>query len=479
MWFDSSLAGLSTWITYCVQVAFAYLTTLCICAFVQNPRTRVRIWGCFLFLTIASWLLLLVPTQASCCVPSLFGSALLQPKSSLHVILPVKNVLASYFARLAPVARIIYLFLLLISLLHLLLKSLHLRAVLGRTQKPSPQLRLLFRRLCIELGIRHSELSLVSDLRSPATCYWRRSHVLFPTELVPQLDSDQLADVLRHELIHVKQHDYLWDRLAALGCRLVFFHPLIWLAYRRLRWERELACDHKVVEERAEARLAYAECLTRLARWFVEESRLSEGIGFSSPESLLAIRVRALLSEPSSYSNSQKAARVALILTMTAIALFVVSSFGLSLSPPAPLSALFRSRNARIDFTSGKTQKLKTQHPSRDKSTPAESLWKLTPSEPQGFVALFLDARSTSLPVLRESSTVVHAPSDSGSMSSEKASNGTPLHAPGPAWDEAPMPLASPPKWRKLVVGAITGVVAVASGRVDVDDVDGPPKRGR
>ncbi len=102
------------------------------------------------------------------------------------------------------------------------------------------------------------DYDLAADLRSPATCYWWRSHVLLPLELVPHLDSDQLEDVLRHELFHVRQHDYLWDRLAALGCRVVFFHPLVWLAYRHLRWERELACDYAVVRESSEARLRYA-----------------------------------------------------------------------------------------------------------------------------------------------------------------------------------------------------------------------------
>ena len=87
------------------------------------------------------------------------------------------------------------------------------------------------------------------------------------------------------------------------------FIPLVWLAYRHLRWERELACDHAVVEKRAESRLTYAECLTRLARWFAEENTRSEGIGFSSSESLLAVRVRALLCEPSADSNLRKAAR--------------------------------------------------------------------------------------------------------------------------------------------------------------------------
>jgi beta-lactamase regulating signal transducer with metallopeptidase domain len=284
MWFDGSLAGLSISITYCVQVVFAYLTTLCICSFIQKPRARVRMWGCFLFLTIAAWLLLWVPSRAADPVHFVHSSTSLPRTSNLHLALPVKTVWASYVAKLATAAWRVYTLVLLALLLHMLLKSMQLRSIPRRTEQPSPHLELLFRRLCLQLGIRHSELGLVQELRSPATCYWLRSHVLLPTKLIPHLDSDQLADVLRHELTHVRQHDYLWDRLAALGCRLVFFHPLVWLAYRRLRWERELACDRVVVEKREESRLMYAECLTRLARWFAEESSRSEGIGFSSSE---------------------------------------------------------------------------------------------------------------------------------------------------------------------------------------------------
>jgi hypothetical protein len=46
-------------------------------------------------------------------------------------------------------------------------------------------------------------------------------------------------------------------------------------------------------------------------------------------------------------------------------------------------------------------------------------------------------------------------------------------------WDETPMPLASPPKWRTLAIRAITGAVGMATGRVDPDDIDGPRKRSR
>ena len=38
---------------------------------------------------------------------------------------------------------------------------------------------------------------------------WWRSHVLLPLEVVPHRNSNQLEDVLRHELFHVGQHHYL------------------------------------------------------------------------------------------------------------------------------------------------------------------------------------------------------------------------------------------------------------------------------
>ncbi len=437
-------------------------------------------WGSFLFLTIAAWLLLWAPSRAASPVHLVLGSTSLSPASNLHLALPVKTVWTSYVAKLAPAAGRVYVVLFLALLLHLLLNSLQLRSVLRRAQPPSPQLQLFFRRLCLQLGIRHSELGLVSKLRSPATCYWLRSHVLLPTELVPHLDSNQLADILRHELNHVRQHDYLWDRLAAVGCRLVFFHPLVWLAYRRLRWERELACDHAVVKQSAEARLTYAECLTKLARWSVQERSRSEGIGFSSSESLLAIRVHALLREPSSYSNFERAARVALVAITATATLFLVPSLGLILYSPAPLAAsLHRSRNLHADSTGKKAPGWKARHPSLDKALTAQAAPMLPQSELPRPVDLFLESKSTSMPLLKDTSATAGSPAETDPLDPENINHDARLRASGSVWDEGPMPLAHSPKWRALVVGAITSGVAVAAGGIDVDDVDAPRRRGR
>ena len=397
MLFGGPLAGLSTWVTYCVQVVFGYLTTLCICSFIQSPRARVRMWGCFLFLTIGAWLLLWVPSKADP-VHLVLSATSLPPTSNLHMALPVKTVWASSLLNLRqPLCN------------YMRSCSWHCCCTCGSSQcslglccgarnSLHPIWNCSFEGFVSSwvLGTVNSVLYRIWVL--PLTCYWLRSHVLLPTELIPHLDSDQLADVLRHELTHVRQHDYLWDRLAALGCRLVFFHPLVWLAYRRLRWERELACDRAVVEKHEESRLNYADCLTRLARWFAEENTRSEGIGFSSSESLLAVRVRALLCEPSADSNLGNAARAAVVAITATAALFLVPGLGLILYSPAPLSAWLRpARDLHDD--SMKTPRRKAHHASLDRGVTLPQAAMVSQSELPQAVDLFINSHSTTMPL--------------------------------------------------------------------------------
>ena len=105
------------------------------------------------------------------------------------------------------------------------------------------------------------------------------------------------------------------------------------------------------------------------------------------------------------------------------------------------------------------------------------AIWKLPLSNSLRSVNLFPDSQSTPLPVLQVPSSEVQSPVGSDSMRSDKVDEGRRVNGSRPAWDEAPMALASPPKWRKVVAGAIG--VALATGRIDVDDIDGPHKHGR
>jgi beta-lactamase regulating signal transducer with metallopeptidase domain len=98
----------------------------------------------------------------------------------------------------------------------------------------------------------------------PMTWGTRRPVVLLPSdaELWPET---RRRDVLLHELAHVARRDCLTQLVAVCACAVYWFHPLVWVAARRLRVERERACDDRVLAAGATPS-AYAEHLLEIAR---------------------------------------------------------------------------------------------------------------------------------------------------------------------------------------------------------------------
>jgi beta-lactamase regulating signal transducer with metallopeptidase domain len=95
--------------------------------------------------------------------------------------------------------------------------------------------------------------------------------VLRPAILLPagaeEWHRRRLLSVLLHEFSHVRRRDCLSQIVAEVTLALHWFNPLAWLAVRRLRVEREHACDEAVIA--AGARPSdYAEELLSLAQGF-------------------------------------------------------------------------------------------------------------------------------------------------------------------------------------------------------------------
>lgn len=351
MLLNNSLAAMSTWTTYLIQVAFAYLVIWGLCLFVQNPRARLRMWGGFLVAAFTYWMFLLIPRTA----PGVTTTVSVAPNATQHLPLgwswTISHSLAARLSGISSSALILYASILLLLVVQLAIKSWSLRRFLRDGFDAPGEIRTLFEDLCDDVDVPRGHLMLLPGLRSPATAGWWRPVVLLPAELVADLDETQLANILRHELIHIRRHDYFWDRLLALACRIVFFHPVMWLAHRRLRWERELACDDAVVQQCDERRVQYAECLTTLARWWFLADRNSSGaIGFASSASLLGTRVRALLVKPVSYSLHQRAARAVLI------ALVLVAS---TLSLPGMRLSFYWTQPQAVTGSDGQSQSLR------------------------------------------------------------------------------------------------------------------------
>lgn len=101
--------------------------------------------------------------------------------------------------------------------------------------------------LASEVGVTTSITFLRSQRTTmPMACGVIRPAVMMPVE-ADAWPADRLRIVLLHELAHVKRYDCLTHLVAQLACALHWFNPLVWIAARNIRMERERACDDLVL----------------------------------------------------------------------------------------------------------------------------------------------------------------------------------------------------------------------------------------
>src|SRR5688572_13180527 len=121
------------------------------------------------------------------------------------------------------------------------------------------------------LGIRRLvQLRCAADDVMPMAAGVRRAAILLPAQADTWSD-DRRRAVLLHELAHVGRHDCLTQTLAAVACALYWPHPGVWWVAGRLRAERELACDDRVLSVGEDAR-DYAGHLLELAHTLARDT---------------------------------------------------------------------------------------------------------------------------------------------------------------------------------------------------------------
>ncbi len=199
-----------------------------------------------------------------------------------------------------------------------------------RNGLPWPELRGLMQSLATECGIRRSvEVILHEDIPSPLTYGIWRPVIVLPSDAREWSEAD-LRRALVHELEHVRRGDWAIQVAARVTSACYWFHPLVWVAWRRLCLEAERACDDAVAQ--SAERTEYAEQLVLLAQ------RLSNrhphaSLGMAN-RSDLSKRVSALL------DGNQRRGRAGLSAAASAI---IVA--GLVVFTIAPVRAVEQSTN--------------------------------------------------------------------------------------------------------------------------------------
>jgi beta-lactamase regulating signal transducer with metallopeptidase domain len=158
---------------------------------------------------------------------------------------------------------------------------------------------------------------------------------LAPSIVIPadadRWDEDRRRAVLLHELAHIARQDCLTQMLAALACAAYWFHPGVWYVARRLRIEREVACDDRVLAAGAHAS-EYAGHLLELAYSWSGRRAPALVVGMASSRKLEG-RMRAILDPARNRTTPSRrmwligaAVSAALLLPLAAITMTTASA---------------------------------------------------------------------------------------------------------------------------------------------------------
>jgi beta-lactamase regulating signal transducer with metallopeptidase domain len=105
-----------------------------------------------------------------------------------------------------------------------------------------------------DMGVRRPvKLVALARLSSPAVFGFWRPCVLLPESATTQLSAQELRMIFLHEMAHVRRHDVGLNFLLIAVQFLHWFNPLVWLANRWIRADRELVCDAMTMSRLAAA----------------------------------------------------------------------------------------------------------------------------------------------------------------------------------------------------------------------------------
>jgi uncharacterized protein (TIGR03435 family) len=168
------------------------------------------------------------------------------------------------------------------------------------------------------------------DHTMPMAVGIRRPSILVPAE-ADDWPADRRQAIVLHELAHVARHDCLIQTLAAIACAIYWVHPGVWWVARRLRVERELACDDRVLSAGAPAH-DYAGHLLEIAYALNSDVAPALAVTMAAPRQLEG-RLHALLDDQQPRTPPRLRSRIA---AGTAMAIIVVTFAGVTIDGSRP-----------------------------------------------------------------------------------------------------------------------------------------------
>ncbi|SEB05345.1 bla regulator protein blaR1 [Thalassobacillus cyri] len=194
------------------------------------------------------------------------------------------------------------------------------------------------------MNVSHSLVLMESQhIKSPLMFGIFKPFIILPHHAEVWLSKDEIKYILLHELHHYKNKDVAINYLIVLFQILYWFNPLIWIAFREMRLDREVACDSAVLHTlNQHQRAAYGNTIIKLA----DKSRLPRHFETINELASSKKQIKKRMERIAYFETETKLVKVKSILIFILLAGFVVSQVPIVSAMPY---------DDRIDFDNGQT----------------------------------------------------------------------------------------------------------------------------
>lgn len=211
------------------------------------------------------------------------------------------------------------------------------------------RIRVLFEACLKESGIK-GDIPIYSSayVKSPIAIGFWKPVIIVPIHILSEMTEKDIRYILLHELSHCKHNDLLVNKLMAFAQIVYWFHPVVWLAFREMQNDREIACDSSVLAMLApDNYLDYGNTLINFAEKLSRFPYSAAGIGGSKKE------IRKRIISIAGFHTETKWCKLKSSMVFAVAAVFVVGFM--------PAFSAMASPATKYEFNAGRVNKLEVE----------------------------------------------------------------------------------------------------------------------